>query len=242
MSQVSLSECCASYKWTRSLKLGVWHCHMWHYLSSHLVSIVHPHSKGKGKGKGTSGNESWQLGLETQLHLEPQVCFLLGRFSFFFHFVYSTNDYLQRDYVYGTRMGTMMTGMTPSAKMRPQQKQWWEQWPISARNDGDEQGDQWQGWEASPPGLMHEFFFLSNFKNTDDISTSRTTTWPTPRSTPTTTTQMMPGRWRQHHSNERCYVSEVNGISEKCPWCAHRWHPCDCMGLMRQLEGRQTGR
>jgi len=45
-------------------------------------------------------------------------------------------------------------------------------------------------------------FFSFNFKNTNDVSTSRTTVWPTPRSTPTTTMWTMLGRQRWHHSND----------------------------------------
>lgn len=53
-----------------------------------------------------------------------------------------------------------------------------------------------------PPSPYCDFFFCFNFKNTNNVSMNRTTVRPTPNSTPTTTTQMTPGRQGRHHCND----------------------------------------
>ena len=117
-------------------------------------------------GQGSQGNVNKRLQAHTWL---PP--FLRWVFFFLQHFlllswIYSTNDYLQMDYMYTTGMRTTTTRRAHKT------------------NNGARR--------CHLPVLLMSFF-TSNFKNTNDVSMRRTTVRPTSRSTPTTTTRMTLG-------------------------------------------------
>lgn len=114
--------------------------------------------------------------------------------------------------------GATTTGTTATTKAEPRQDQ-----DGNGNKSGSQSALGMMGMDrtneetSNKAGRFHllvplvSFFSSLNFKNTNDVSTSRTTVWPIPRSTPTTTTWTMLGRRRWQHSNDHHNTTWARG-------------------------------